>query len=791
MKHGEIRIKNETLTALNPYLIQRGVPLPPGVVQDENGVSVADADGNTLASAGRVLQRRPDDSVEWMHLDIQVDLGPQEEKSIFVVPEPAAQPEITNPVTVREDGPLVHIANGLSEVVVSRAGGSLIDCLVINGRTIVDESMLVDLQLVDEGGKIHRASQSGSYDVTITHPNPLRTEVKVAGKHAARDGSTFMDFALRATLIADNPDIKLEHTFYCREDREGLMSIESMRLIMPTTMDGGAKKLIRQTCHGQSGQCRSVEIAENIEIVASSVGNINNYAQEFQGPVSTHPDAGGSIFLRNMDSLHEDWSDYPFHMRPGGASGFRADLSTGGMRGVWPVAGWQDDEFTLVTTFEHFRQLHPKSIAIDENVVTWSIWPEWSTPMSVVQGVSKSHIIWLTGQAEAMTVDQVIDVLGRWEYGYSEPVDISFDPAWPAYCEALDCHQLLKFQPEKYPLLENLLESKSGASNPGRECYDRQSAIGMFHFADIVNPAATFCYNNEDDTTVMGPLQQFLRTGQTYLWDYGKEAARHYMEVDFCEWSTDPRQHGGLIPHCGQHFVGNVYPSHQWVEGILAYYYMSGDERARNVVVSVGDNYVYWANNAVESCTLDGREAGVPLVNLAAVYRLTRDEKYIDAARLIIDAFFVKLDKLYGEFKYPYPQSANRHPQKLITGYADWSCFEGLYRLWEQTADTAFHDRGVRLLKQFMKPETFTLNDARGMDFFGAWALGMMTGDMDDAIARVANVIPMLLRRGGHPLRRLHFLKELDERGLIDERDVGTRDEGRWPTVDDASIWTG
>ena len=45
----------------------------------------------------------------------------------------------------------------------------------------------------------------------------------------------------------------------------------------------------------------------------------------------------------------------------------------------------------------------------------------------------------------------------------------------------------------------------------------------------------------------------------------------------------------------------------------------------------------------------------------------------------------------------------------------------------------------------------------------------------EDAIERVRRAIPMLLRRGGHPLRRLHFLKELDERGLINDKDVGNR----------------
>jgi len=61
------------------------------------------------------------------------------------------------------------------------------------------------------------------------------------------------------------------------------------------------------------------------------------------------------------------------------------------------------------------------------------------------------------------------------------------------------------------------------------------------------------------------------------------------------------------------------------------------------------------------------------------------------------------------------------------------------------------------------------------MDFFAAWALGKMTGDMDGVIERVARAIPMLLRRGGHPLRRLQFLKELDERGMINDGDAGNR----------------
>jgi len=773
MERGEIRIKNETLAVLENYLLTRGVPLPPGAVKTPRGVAVRDPRGQVLPSAGKVLQRRPDGSIEWLLMDILLPLGGQEETSIFVETKPAPQPKVKNPVQLLKQGRRLTLTNGLSAVTVSSEGGSLIRKLVVNGKTMVTEPMLVDLQCMDAGGKVHRASLSGKYKITVPHRNPLCTTVMLEGKHKARDGVTFMDFALRFTLTANSPDVKLEHTFYCREPREGKIAIRSMKLVMPTTMDGDATKLLRQITRGYDSISHDLEVRENAEIVASGTGDLDNYKEP--GAAVAHQAAGGAVFLRNPDSFHENWSEYPFQMRPGQGSGFRSWHASIGMRHVVPVVGWKQKDFTLVTAFEHFRQLHPKSIELDENLITWSIWPAWSTPMEVVQGVSKSHIIWLTGERQALDMDAVIDILYRWEYGYVEPVDVSFDPDWPARCEVLDCQHLLKYQPDKYPLLENLIEVMPSAGNPARHTYDRFPAIGMFNFGDIVNPAASHCSNNEDDGQVYFPLQQFLRTGHTYTWDIGKEAARHYMEVDYCEWSPEARRIGGLIAHTGNHFIGCVYPSHQWNEGLLAYYYLSGDERAKKAVIGCGDNNVWWAYNKTAATCCDGREAGMPLVNLAAAYRLTGDEKYVKASKHIIQNFFLKWEKKFGTFKYPYPQNWQNRPHKLITGYGDWSSFAGLYRLWEVTGKEEFRTLGVRLLKAAIQPGGFTLNDMRGMDFFAAWALGRMTGDMDDVFQRVGSAIPMLLRRGGHPLRRLHFLKELDDRGLINDKDVGNR----------------
>ncbi len=50
------------------------MPLPSGVVKTPGGVSIRDSRGRVLPSEGKVLQRRPDGSIEWLLMDILVPL---------------------------------------------------------------------------------------------------------------------------------------------------------------------------------------------------------------------------------------------------------------------------------------------------------------------------------------------------------------------------------------------------------------------------------------------------------------------------------------------------------------------------------------------------------------------------------------------------------------------------------------------------------------------------------------------------------------------------------------------
>jgi len=382
--------------------------------------------------------------------------------------------------------------------------------------------------------------------------------------------------------------------------------------------------------------------------------------------------------------------------------------------------------------------------------------------MQTAKGVSKSHTFWIAARPGALTVDEAEKVALQWEILGLEPVAISIDPDWSRLCEVLDCHLILKYQPQKYPRLEERL-GKVVPGEPTRFTYARNAGTGMFNFGDVGGEGGFT--NNEDDRRCYVPLQHYLRTGHMFAFDFAQENVLHYMEVDHVEWDDEPRRCGGLIPHCHDHFFGEVYPSHQWAEGILAWYYLTGDERARRCVIAVGDNNVWWVENMPEIVSADGREAGIPLVNLAAAYRLTGEEKYIRAARRIIEIFHKRWFEMWGDLKYPYPQGGHL---KWTSGYGDFSSYYGLYRIWEVTGDEEVKRLLVALLEKLCKdPSRFSVDDSRSMDFFAVWAYLKLTGD-ESVLETLKDVIDNFLRKGGHEMRRLHFLGYLDERG--DER---------------------
>ena len=126
------------------------------------------------------------------------------------------------------------------------------------------------------------------------------------------------------------------------------------------------------------------------------------------------------------------------------------------------------------------------------------------------------------------------------------------------------------------------------------------------------------------------------------------EAARHYMETEayhvypdnpYDDGGVDRTNYNGLSPAYEGYYRDNVHVEHCWGSGLFYYYYLTGDERARERALEgatslLTNDYVLSGGGSALSAggVWLGRLCGQSLDWLAHAYELTRDPAY--AARL-------------------------------------------------------------------------------------------------------------------------------------------------------------
>ncbi|WP_066738207.1 beta-L-arabinofuranosidase domain-containing protein [Butyrivibrio sp. AE2032] len=176
-------------------------------------------------------------------------------------------------------------------------------------------------------------------------------------------------------------------------------------------------------------------------------------------------------------------------------------------------------------------------------------------------------------------------------------------------------------------------------------------AYGMLNFGDCYDANYTaqgrgcgklVWSNNEYDYPHACAIM-FARTGIRRFLDYNIAAARHWMDVDVCHFHRDPIYVGGQWEHTVGHVIdGKMVCSHEWVEGLLDYYHLTGDERGLETALGIGDNVNRLLDTPMyaKAGEISARETGWALRTLTALYIETGDKKWLK-----------KCDKILGDFK--------------------------------------------------------------------------------------------------------------------------------------------
>ncbi|MEN6403509.1 MAG: beta-L-arabinofuranosidase domain-containing protein, partial [Armatimonadia bacterium] len=344
-----------------------------------------------------------------------------------------------------------------------------------------------------------------------------------------------------------------------------------------------------------------------------------------------------------------------------------------------------------------FWQMYPKSVAatpggIDLSLVAadkekpfvlhqgQAIWNDFALAFSQDAGEPPAL---LDGQQQASPISAL-----------ASPAVATAEPGYVASTLALG--EFAAADEALFPEYEQSVESVYKGYMSKREA---RREYGVENFGDDTfewgyGPSYTFWSNQEYDHHY-GMLMQFLRSGDYRWWEIADQGSRHYRDVDCYHWAPGREYLVGAPHHhntshivekgwVADHTVAGAHNSHSWVEGVIAYYFMTGDPRSYEVYNAMGDWYCYTVANNQYGAGGQERGPGWTLVALSALYDATYEEKYREAGSKVIDWVRSVQDPVRGVISVPISEQPSYEGG---TAFMHGIVARGAGRWYEATGD--------------------------------------------------------------------------------------------------------
>ncbi len=311
------------------------------------------------------------------------------------------------------------------------------------------------------------------------------------------------------------------------------------------------------------------------------------------------------------------------------------------------MADYTDSDDGFCVTVHQAQQNYPKAIKSCAEGVAVMLVPEGVGQITMQSGMAKEQnflIHWHSPETHIWELDNRSLIYQMPDRPYIAPQIFKESGA------------MLDVFPDKYD--EDVEIALMAKADGHSRCY------GMLNWGDTVDMGYTVqgrgggkpvWSNNEYDYPHACALM-YARTGVRRFLDYLIVAAKHWMDVDVCHYSSNPLRIGGQWEHTAGHCKNGVMVcSHEWVEGLLDYYHFTGDERGYETAVGIGENVLRLLETPMYQVPgeANARETGWALRTLIALYVETNDKKWLTKCDWIIDSF-KKWEEEYGDWLSPY-----------------------------------------------------------------------------------------------------------------------------------------
>jgi hypothetical protein len=614
-----LRIVNPAagLRARHPITI--GTPWPRGALHDTTELELRDSAGQPAPVQCEALARWSDGSIKWLLVDLllpaqtTLDAPADETWTLTAVAGPTRTASTPAPaIRIVETPDRFDVDTGVANFQVSRRQ---LETLI---RVFADRSEVatgrhaqnISALLRGRDGKLLK----GRIDTSaIKTAGPLRATIVLTGELAGRD---FLQFVCRVCFFVDTSLVRVRLTIHNpRRARHagGLWDLGDPGSVLFRSLD-----LVAQfSDHGDGGAIA----AAGDSAKASPVDRVYWRAEPDE---PSHVCTGTELLaIEQASSGGENWQS-PNHVDRHGRvpETFRgyvirqAGRKTRGLRASPVIARVGERSATAVAVPEFWQQF-PKRLTASAKRIDVELFPQFEGSYHELQGgEQKTHTVWFNfaRSVSANQGDVLLESLG-WVH---RPARVAVAAEWTSATGAIP--YFLPATQQGEPIHELLQSVIAGP----RSFFARREAIDEFGwrnfgdwFADHETqhyPGAGLPishYNNQFDG-LRGALNQWLATGDPAWFELADPLARHVIDIDLYRtqldraayngglfWFTDHYRTAATATHrtyskqnratSGAAYGGGPGPEHNFAQGLLLYWYVTGDLEAREAVLMLAD----------------------------------------------------------------------------------------------------------------------------------------------------------------------------------------------------------
>ena len=293
------------------------------------------------------------------------------------------------------------------------------------------------------------------------------------------------------------------------------------------------------------------------------------------------------------------------------------------------AAGWMDvsdGTVGMTTAVRWFWKMFPKSLAVDESgVFTVGILPtRWGRGHFLDGKIHRTHELLYrfrgpepaeaTEAAARAFEEPLVAHCGFDWYLASDACGLMARPDrenWPLYEQQLLTAVHVGINPEISPSLDSSIALER----------EKNDAFGWQHFGDTPKRGFRGHSQFQEFDVSHCLLTHFYRTGDPAFFRTAEELARFLMNI--------PAFGGG---HGHQH----PEPSHNWIQGLIDYWALTGMPEAREGIEAMRGYYKDQKSPDAFCWRFNGRNAAYAINGLRQMFELTGEQKWLDALNLNI-----------------------------------------------------------------------------------------------------------------------------------------------------------